>query len=82
MQVSLQINSDKKHALIGHFQVALNLIIKAMLHVSAKVFIMKINLNFIHMQTKLILTKKNFALIIIISLDFIMRSTATRKWPI
>lgn len=31
MQVSLQINSDKKHALIGHFQVALNLTMKVRL---------------------------------------------------
>ena len=59
---------------IGHFRVAVNLIIKARLR--AKFLLWK--LVFIHMQTKLIFIWKAFAL----SLAFIMRLTATRKWPI
>ena len=57
---------------IGHFRVAVNLIMKARL--SAKFLLRK--LVFIHLQTKLIFIRKAFAL----SPAFIMRFTATRKW--
>ena len=58
---------------IDHFRVALNLIMKARL--SAKFLLWK--LVFIRMQTKLI-----FILSFALSLAFIVRFTATRKWPI
>ena len=53
----------------GHFLVALNLIMKATL--SAKFFCMKISFHSLYKHVK------SFAL----SLAFIMRFTATRKWP-
>ena len=60
-------------ALTGNFRVALDLIIKEKL--SAKFLLGK--LVFIHVQTK-VTYMKSFAL----SLAFIMRFTATQKWPI
>ena len=63
-----------KNALKGHFRVAVNLIMKARL--SAKAFHMKIIFVCVWMKTNF--HNKSFAL----SLAFIMRFTATRKWPI
>ena len=60
--------------IIDHFWVVLNLIIKARLR--AKFLFWK--LVFIHMQNKINFLIKSFAL----SLAFIVRFTATRKWPI
>ena len=60
-----------EHSIIGHFRVALNLIMKARL--SAKFFIAKI--SFQSYANKTNFHMKSFAL----SLSFMMRFTATRK---
>ena len=57
--------------IIGHFPVALNLIVKARLSA-------KLKISFHSYANKTNFHDKNFAL----SLAFITRFTATRKWPI
>ena len=59
---------------MDHFLVALNLVMKARL--SAKFLVMKI--SFHSFANKTYFDTKSFAL----SLAFIVRFTATRKWPI